>query len=72
MIFERFAPGRPRHPYTKEILQLRKDGKTYGQIELKLKIARSTVSTICQNKLSTDWERGCVLCSPKPCKGHSS
>jgi hypothetical protein len=63
MICERLAPGRPRSPDTMEILELRKKGWTYGQINSYLGVPRSTISTICQR------DHECVICSPFPCIG---
>jgi hypothetical protein len=64
--FARLAPGRPRHADTTEILQLRKEGWTYGRIQEWLGVPRSTISTICQR------EFGCVICDPIPCNGNHS
>jgi hypothetical protein len=63
LVFERLAPGRPRHPDTVEILEMRRQGKTYGQIKEWLGVPRSTISTICQ------WDDNCKICSPAPCSG---
>lgn len=61
--YERLAPGRPKSPHTEEILQLRKNGLTYGQIALKTHVPRSTIFTICQR------DNVCILCTPFPCRG---
>lgn len=63
MMYERLAPGRPRSEDTAEILQMRREGKTYGEIKDWLGVPRSTISTICQR------DNNCVICNPFPCTG---
>jgi hypothetical protein len=47
---DRTIAGRPRNPKTVEILKLRQQGYTYGNIAELIKEAPSTVATICQRE----------------------